>query len=125
LKKEEVAVSSEVASPVGVKEPEPQVVAEPEEEVGVDNVAEEFVAVAEVRLARVATPKVAEPHVGEEDEDDDCRSVVTMPGRKRRLDDVAMEGVEVVGLNVVVPVGPRGGASAGPRLMTERVGGVR
>ena len=35
LKKEEVAVSCEVASPVGVKVPEPQVVAEPEEEVGV------------------------------------------------------------------------------------------
>jgi len=47
LKKEKVAVSSEVASPAGVKEPELQVVAEPEEEDVVD-VAEAFVALAAV-----------------------------------------------------------------------------
>jgi len=124
LKKEEVAVVSEVASPERVKEPEPLVVAEPEETDEVVKVAEAVVAsagMAGVRLARVATPEVAEP-VEEVDEDDDCRSVVTGVGKKRRLED---EGVEVVGLSVVVPTGPRGGAPAGPRLMAERVGGVR
>jgi len=129
LKKEEVAVSSEVASPVGVKEPEPRVVAEPEEEVVVVNVAEAFVAsagVAGVRLARVATPEVAEPGVAEFEDDDDCRSMVSGIGKRRRLDNEEEgEGVEEVGTSVVVPTGPRGGAPAGPRLMTERVGGVR
>jgi len=124
LKKEEVAVVSEVASPERVEEPEPLVVAEPEETVDVAEVAEEFVArasVAGVRLARVATPEVAEPEE-EVDDDDDCRSVVTGIGKKRRLED---EGVEEVGRSVVVPVGPRGGAPAGPRVMAERIGGVR
>jgi len=129
LKKEEVAVSSEVASPVGVKEPEPRVVAEPEEEVVVDNVAEAFVAsagVAGVRLARVATPEVAESDVAEDEDDDDCRSVVTGIGKRRRLDHEGEgEGVEEIGMSVVVPTGPRGGAPTGPRLMAERVGGVR
>jgi len=65
LKKEEVAVSSEVASPVGVEEPEPQVVAEPEEEGEVD-MAATFMAsagVAGVRVASVAKPSVAESRV--------------------------------------------------------------
>jgi len=129
LKKEEVAVSSEVASPVGVKEPEPRVVAEPEEELVVDDVAKAFVAsagVAGVRLARMATPEVAEPDVAEDEGDDDCRSVVTGIGKRRRLDDEGEgEGVEEVGTSVVVPTGPRGGAPAGPRLIAERVAGVR
>jgi len=125
LKKEEVAVDSEVASPERVEEPEPLVVAEPEESVVVDNVAEAFVAragVAGVRLAKVATPEVAELDVAEEDDEDDCRSVVTGVGKKRRLED---EGVEEVGASVVVPTGPRGGAPTGPSLMAGRIGGIR
>jgi len=130
LKKEEGAVDSEVASPKRVEEPEPLVVAEPEESVMEVNVAEAFVAcvgVAGVRLARVATPEVADPDVVEdEEEDDDCRSVVTVTGnKKRRLESLAEGGVERVGASVEVPTGPRGGAPAGPRLMAERVGGVR
>jgi len=124
LKKEEVAVVSEVASPERVEEPEPLVVVEPEETVEAVNVAEAFVAsagVAGVRLAMVATPEVAEPEE-EVDDDDDCRSVVTGIGKRRRLED---EGVEQVGTSVVVPTGPRGGAPEGPRLMAERVGGIR
>jgi len=125
LKKEEVAVVSEVASPERVEESEPLVVAEPEETVEAVKVVAAFVAsagVAGVRLARVVTPEVAEPDVAEEDDEDDCRSVVTGIGKKRRLED---EGVEEVGKSVVVPVGPRGGARTGPRLRAERVGGVR
>jgi len=98
------------------KEPEPLVVAEPEEKVEEGNVAEALVeaaSVAGVRLTMVATPEVAEP-VEVEEEDDDCRSVVTGVGKKRRLED---DGVEEVGTSVVVPTGPR--------LMAERVGGVR
>jgi len=181
LKKEEVAVVSEVASPERVEEPEPLVVAEPEETVEEVKVAAAFVAsagvagvrlarvatpevagvrlarvatpevagvrlarvatpevagvrlaraatpeVAGVRLARVATPEVAEPDVAEEDDEDDCRSVVTVTGKRRRLDDEGEgEGVEEVGTSVVVPTGPRGGAPAGLRLMAERVGGIR
>jgi len=63
MKKEEVAVDSEVASPERVEEPEPLVVAEPEESVVEDNVAEAFVAlasVAGVRVASVARPSGAE-----------------------------------------------------------------
>jgi len=132
LKKEEVAVVSEVASPERVEEPEPLVVAEPEETFGEVNVAEAFVAsegVAGVRLARVATPEVAEPDVEGEDDDDDCRSVVTVTGKRRRLEDGDDgEGVEEVygsGLGLRVSTGPRSGAPAGPRLMEGRVGGVR
>jgi len=138
LKKEEVAVLSEVASPVGVKEPGPLVVAEPEEKVEEIKVAAAFVASAgvagvrltkvatpemtKIRLTKVATPEVAEPDVEVGDDEEDCRSVVTGVGKKRRLED---EGVEEVGTSVVVPTGPRGGARTGPRLMPERVGGIR
>jgi len=132
LKKEEVGVSSEVASPERVKEPEPLVVSEPKELEVDKSVAEAFVALADVvgvRLVRVATPEVAEPEVEEVEEDDDCRSVVTVTGKRRRIDGGDEEdGSEVVGggrLPVMVPRGPRGGAPAGPRLMAERVGGVR
>jgi len=65
LRKEEVAVSSVVASPVGVKEPEPLVVAEPKEEEEVDmEVA--FVSSAGVagkRVASEAKPSGAESRV--------------------------------------------------------------
>jgi len=132
LKKEEVAVVSEVASPERVEEPEPLVVAEPKETVEAVDMAEAFVAsagVAGVRLARVATPEMAELIVAEDDDEDDCCSVVTVTGKKRRLDDGGdVGGVEEVNgdrLAMVVPVGPRGGAPAGPRLMAERVGGIR
>jgi len=129
LKKEEVAVSSEVASPERVEEPEPLVVAEPKEQEVAKDVAGAFVAlagVAGVRLARVATPEVAEPVVAEDEEDDDCRSVVTVTGnKKRRLESLADGGVGRVGESFVAPTGPRGGAPMGPRLMAERVGGTR
>ena len=41
------------------------------------------------------------------------------------MDDSSEEGEDDVEVSVVVPTGPRGGAPAGPRLMAERVGGVR
>jgi len=125
LKKEEVAVDSEVASPERVEEPGPLVVAEPEESVEVVKVAEAHVAlagVAGVRVAMVAKPAVAEPMVEVDEDDDDCRSVVTGVGKKRRLED---EGVEEVGTSVVVPTGHSGEVPTGPRLMADWVGGVR
>jgi len=130
LKKEEVAVSSEVASPVGVKEPEPQVVAEPEEEVEVD-MAVAFVAsgaVAGIRVASEARPEVAESRVALVVDEEGGPSAVGYPvseGKRRRVDNSSEEGEDDEEVSVVAPTGPRGGAPTGPRLMAERVGGVR
>jgi len=46
-------------------------------------------------------------------------------GKRRRVDDSSEEGEDDERVSVVVPTGPRGGAPAGPRLMAERVDGVR
>ena len=128
LKKEEVAVSSEMASPNRVEEPELQVVAEPEEEVVVD-VAEAFVAsagVAGIRVASEAKPSEAESRVALVVDDEGGTSAIGYPvseGKRRRVDDSSEEGEDD---EVVVPTGPRGGAPEGPRMMmAERVGGVR
>jgi len=133
LKKEEVAVSSEVASPERVEEPGPLVVAEPEEEVAVDNVAEAFVAsagVAGVKVASEAKPGEDEPRVALVVDEEGGPSAIGVPvseGKRRRVDDSSEEGEGDERMNVVVPTGPRGGALVpeGPRLMAERVGGVR
>jgi len=131
LKKEEVAVDSEVASPERVKEPEPLVVAEPEESVVEKNVAEAFVAlasVAGVRVGSVAKPSGAESRVALVEDEEGGPSAIGYPvseGKRRRVDDSSEEGEDDEEMSVVVPTGPRGGAPAGPRLMAERVGGVR
>ena len=81
LKKEEVAVSSEVASPDRVEEPEPQVVAEPEEEDEVD-MAEAFVAsagVAGVRVASEAKRVEAESRVALVVDDEGGPSAIGVP----------------------------------------------
>jgi len=128
LKKEEVADSSEVISPERVEEPEPLVVAEPEEEVEVDMGAA-FVAsadVAGIRVASEARPSEAESRVAvvvDGDGGPSAISVLVSEGKRRRVDDSSEEGDEDE--EVVVPTGPRGGAPVGPRLMAERVGGVR
>jgi len=130
LKKEEVAVSSEVASPERVEEPEPLVVAEPEEEVVVDTV-EAFVAsagMAGVRVASVARRSVAESRVALVVDEEGGPSAVGYPvseGKRRRVDNSSEEGKDDERMSVVVPTGPRGGAPTGPRLAVERVGGVR
>jgi len=130
LKKEKVAVSSEVASPDGVKEPEPQVVAEPKEEVGVD-MAVAFVAsagVAGVRVASVAMPSGAESRVALKVDEEEGSSAIGYPvseGKRRRVDDSSEEGEDFGRMEVVAPTGPRDGASEGPRFMAERVGGMR
>jgi len=130
LKKEEVAVVSEVASPERVEEPEPLVVAEPEETVKVDNVAAAFEAsagVAGVRVASEAKLSGAEPRVALVVDEDGGPSAIGVPvseGKRRRVDDSSEEGGDIEE-RVVVPTGPRGGAPAGPRLMAERVGGIR
>jgi len=130
LKKEEVAVSSEVASPDGVKEPEPQVVAEPEEEVVVDMAVafEASAGVAGVRVASEARPSEAEPRVAlmlDEEGEPSAVGLQVSEGKRRRVDDSSEEGEDEVRTGVVVPSGPRGGAPTGPRLMAEREGGVR
>jgi len=84
--------------------------------------------VAGVRLARVATPEVAEPDMAEGDGDDDCRLVVTVTGKRSRVDDSSEEGevgdrVAVpfvpLGLAAMIPVGPRVGRGRG-RDMCDR-----
>jgi len=90
LRKEEVAVDSEVASPERVKEPEPLVVAEPEESDRVDDVAEAFVA-----LASVAELSVAESRVALVVDDEGGPSAVGYPvseGKRRRVDNSSEEG---------------------------------
>jgi len=118
LKKEEVADASEVASPVGVKDPEPQVVAEPEEEDKVD-MAVAFVAsagVAGVRVASEAKPSEAEPRVAVVVDEEGGPSAIGVPvseGKRRRVDDSSEKGEDEVRMGVVVLTGPRGGAPTG------------
>jgi len=131
LKKEEVAVDSEVASPERVEEPEPLVVAEPEGSVEVENVAEAFVAlasVAGVRVASVARPSEAESRVALVVDEEGGPSAIGFPvseGKRRRVNNSSEEGEDDEEVSVGVPTGPRGGAPAGPRAMADRVGGVR
>jgi len=132
LKKEEVAVDSEVASPERVEEPEPLVAAEPEESVVVANVAEAFIAlanVAGVRVASVAKPSEAESRVALVVDEEGGPSAIGYPvseGKRRRVDNSSEEGESDEEVSGVVPTGPRGGAPTGPRIMmAERVGGVR
>jgi len=116
-------VSSEVASPERVEEPEPQVVAEPEEENKVD-MAEAFMAsagVAGVKVVSEAKPAVAESRVVLEMEVPEVALVVLPKGKRRRLtvggdggesgDDSEVMTVVPVEENrevLVAPVGPRG-----------------
>jgi len=151
LKKEEVLVFFEVASPDRVEEPEPQVVAEPEEGDGVDNLAVAVVvlaAVAGVRMPSVAAPSKAESRVAAPSEAEsrvvapsEAESRVAMvvyevggPSaigvpvaevKRRWVDDLSEEGEDEVRTSVVVLTGPRGGAPMEPRLMAESVGRVR
>jgi len=133
LKKEEVAVVCEVASPERVEEPEPLVVAEPEQTVIEIDVAVAFEAsagVAGVRVASEAKPSGAEPRVVlvvDEEGRPSAVGVQVSEGKRRRVDDSSEEGEDDGEVSVEVPTGPRGGAPMGPRLMAEaeRVGGVR
>jgi len=129
MKQEEGAVSSEVASPDRVEEPEPQVVAEPEEQVGVD-MAVAFVAlagVAGVRLVSEAKPNGAESRVALDVDDDGGPSAIGVPvseGKRRRMDDSSEEGEEVDRVAVpFVPLGPAAMVPMGPRA--ERGRGMR
>jgi len=131
LKKEEVAVDFEVASPERVEEPEPLVAAEPEKSDSDEDVDEAFVAlasVAGVRVTSVAKPSVAESRVALVEDEEGGPSAIGYPvseGKRRRVDNSSEEGEDDREVSVVVPTGPRGGAPAGPRLMAERVGGMR
>jgi len=122
--KKEVEVEiSKVASAGRVEEPEPRLVAEPLEKMsGVIVVEEE----EDVWVAAVAKPEVAESRVAVVVDEEGGPSAIGVPvseGKRRRMDDSREEGD--VETSVVAPAGPRGGAPEGPRLMAERVGGVR
>jgi len=80
-KKEEEAVSSEVASPGRVEEPEPQVVAEPLEPMSGVIVAEE----EDVWVAPVGKPAVAESRVALKVDEPKVVIVRLPKGKKRRL----------------------------------------
>jgi len=88
-----VAVSSEVASPDRVEEPEPQVVAEPEEEKVHVDMAVAFVAsagMAGTRVESVAKPDVAESRVAVVVDEEGGPWAVSVPvseGKRRRVDD--------------------------------------
>ena len=132
-KKEEEEVSSEVASPDRVEEPEPQVVAEPLERMSGEIVAE---GEEDVWVAPVAKPAVAESRVALEVDEPDVALVRLPKGKKRRLtvgsdgsgdeeDTEVMTVIPVVeeGDMMVVPLGPpsdevgrRGEMPVGPRL---------
>jgi len=131
-KKEEEAVSSEVASPDRVEEPEPQVVAEPLERMSGMIVAEEE---EDVWVAPVAKPAVAESRVALVIEKPEVALVRLSKGKRRRMYveegseaeesktkksevEVVVEGIIVVTL---VPRKPRGmvvveEAPVGPRV---------
>ena len=84
--------------------------------------------VAGVRVASEARPSGAEPRVALVMDEEGGPSAIGLrvsEGKRRRVDDSSEEGEEEEKMDVVVPTGPRGGAPAGPRLMAERVGGVR
>jgi len=121
LKKEEVAVDSEVASPERVEEPEPLVVAEPEESVVVENVAEAFVAlagVAGVRVASEAKPDEAESRVALVVDEEGGPSAIGYPvseGKRRRVDNSSEEGENERRKVPFVPLGPAAMVPVGPR----------
>ena len=108
LKKEEVAVVSEVASPERVQEPEPLVVAEPEETVDVA-----------MEVASEAKPGGAESRVALEVDEDGGPSAIGVPvseGKRRRVDDSSGEEEEEVRVAVpLVPLGPAARVPVGPR----------
>jgi len=84
--------------------------------------------VAGVRVASVARPSGAESRVAlvvDEEGGPSADSVAVSEGKRRRVDDSSEEEGAEVRTSVVVPTGLRGGALEGPRLMAERVGGVR
>jgi len=135
---------AEVASPVRVQEPEPQVVVEPEVRMSGVIVAE---GEEDVWVAPVARPVVAESRVALQMEVPEVASVMVLKGKRRRLDDsgseVEVEGseaeeseVEVVpgiivatsiprkprGMVVVdrAPVGPRGRGIVGRSVVNPR-----
>jgi len=126
LKKEEVAVVSEVASPDRVEEPEPLVVVEPEEMVEVD-MAVAFVAsagVAGVRVASEARQEVAEPRVALEVDVEGGPSAVgyaVSEGKRRRVDN-SDEEEEVRTSLPRVPLGPAAMVPVGPRMYSGRGG---
>ena len=79
-------------------------------------------------MASVAKPSGAESRVTLEVDEEGEPAAISVPvseGKRRRVDDSCEEGEEEVRTSVVVPTGPRSGAPMGPRLMAERVGGVR
>jgi len=132
---------AEVASPERVQEPEPQVVAEPEvrmsgvivagDEEDVWVAPEAKPPVAESRVAPEAKPPVAESRVAVVVDGPEV-ALVRLPKGKRRVIEVegneeeeSEEEVDRMRTVVEVPTGPRGGAPEGPRLMADRVGGVR
>jgi len=120
LKKEEVAVVSEVASPDRVEEPEPLVVVEPEETVEVDMAVafEASAGVAGIRVASEAKPSEAEPRVALEVDEEGGPSAVgyaVSEGKRRRVDDSEEEGVVRV-VRPFVPLGPAGMVPRGPRV---------
>jgi len=122
-KKEVEVEMSEVASPGRVEESEPHLVAEPLGKTSRTIVAEEE---EDVWVAPVAKPQVAESRVAVVVDDVGGPSAIGYPvweGKRRRVDNSSEEGDDEE--MFVVPTGPRGGAPAGPRLMAERVGGVR
>jgi len=81
-KKEEEAGSSEVASPDRVEEPEPQVVAEPEERMSGMRVAESE---EDVWVAPVAKPAVADSRVALEVDVPEVALVRLPKGKRRRM----------------------------------------
>jgi len=122
-KKEEEAESSEVASPDRVEEPEPQVVAEPEERMSGVIVAEDK---EDVCVAPVAKPAVAESRVSLVVDEPELAMVRLPRGKRRRVDteeesEAEASEMEVeVGVMVAtsIPRGPKGyvaGAPVGPR----------
>jgi len=118
---------AEVASPVRVQEPEPQVVVESEVRMsGVIVVEDE----EDVWVAPVAKPAVAESRVALVVDEPEVALVRLPKGKRRRT--IVEEGSEVeesekegMKEDVVVPAGQRGGAPTGPRFMAERVRGAR
>jgi len=116
---------AEVASPVRVQEPEPQVVVEPEVRMSRVIVAE---GEEDVWVAPVAKPPVAESRVAVEMDEPEVALVKLPKSKKRRLNvvgDVEEEDEAEVMTVVPIPVEEGGGtvvAPLGPRLELERGG---
>jgi len=94
-----------------------------------EDVAETFVGfagVAGIEVAAVAKPGEAESRVAvvvDEEGRPSAMWFLVSEGKRRRVDNSSETG-DNEGM-VVVPTGPRGGSPTGPRLMAERVGGIR